>query len=464
MNSNRSTICAIATAPGRGGVGIVRASGPLAFDIGQACTALELQNRYAHFCDVIDADGATIDQGIAIFFRGPHSFTGEDVFEFQGHGGPVILDLIVNRFLSLGAVLAKPGEFSERAFLNDKLDLTQAEAIADLIEASSIQAAQNAIHSLKGEFAQHIDLIVDLLTQLRLYVESAIDFPEEEIDFLGDGIVAGKLHTVIEKTADVFNIAKQGTVLQEGMKVVLAGRPNAGKSTLLNALAERDVAIVTDIAGTTRDALTEHIHINGMPLHVTDTAGIRDTDNEVELIGIERAWQAIEESDQILLLVDAANVDPHTLTMQDSLKAEWPEFFAHDRFVSKLTIIVNKVDLVDTDKTNNALIKNRETLSPLLLSAKSGQGLDQLKQHLLDTMGMNHSIEGNFSARRRHLDALTRALEHLDQAKLQLEMNAAGELMAEDLRLAQDQLGEITGKLHPDDLLGKIFSSFCIGK
>ncbi|MBX2849690.1 MAG: tRNA modification GTPase, partial [Acidiferrobacterales bacterium] len=249
-------------------MGIVRVSGPLSRDIARQATGIELKERHAHFCSAITKNKQEIDQGIALFFKGPNSFTGEDVFEFQGHGGPVVLDLIVKRFIELGATLAKPGEFSERAFLNDKIDLTQAEAIADLINASSVQAAQNALHSLKGEFAQHIDKLVEELTHLRLYVESAIDFPEEEIDFLNDGVVTEKLKTIIEQTLRVFKQSEQGSLLREGMKVVLAGKPNAGKSTLLNALAERDVAIVTDIEGTTRDALTEHIHINGMPLHI----------------------------------------------------------------------------------------------------------------------------------------------------------------------------------------------------
>lgn len=452
--NNKTTICAIATAPGRGGVGIVRVSGPLALSIGESSTGITLINRHAHFCDLVDDNGKTIDQGIALYFKGPNSFTGEDVFEFQGHGGPVILDLILKRFLSLGAVLAKPGEFSERAFLNDKLDLTQAEAIADLIEANSVQAAQNAVQSLKGEFANHIDTLVEALTQLRLYVESAIDFPEEEIDFLNDGVVLDKLVTLIKNTEKVFHIAQQGAALREGMKVVLAGKPNAGKSTLLNALTEKDVAIVTDIEGTTRDTLTEHIHIDGMPLHITDTAGIRDTKNEVERIGIERAWKAIEESDRILLLVDAADFNT------ESIKKEWAAFFNRKALTSKLTIVVNKIDLCGAPPKLDPNL----ALELIPLSAKSGIGLDVLKQHLLTTMGLNNSIESAFSARRRHLDALQRALDLMMQAKDQLELSAAGELMAEDLRLAQDQLGEITGKLHPDDLLGKIFSSFCIGK
>lgn len=449
-----TTICAIATAPGRGGVGIVRVSGPKAKLISEQATGFKLKDRYAHFCEVLNAENHTLDQGIAILFRGPHSFTGEDVFEFQGHGGPVILDLIIKRFLELGAVMAKPGEFSERAFLNDKIDLTQAEAIADLIEASSTQAAQNALHSLKGEFAQHIDHLVEQLTQLRLYVESAIDFPEEEIDFLSDGIVAKKLADVIDKTESIFSLAQQGAVLREGMKVVLAGKPNAGKSTLLNALAEREVAIVTDIAGTTRDTLTEHIHIDGMPLHITDTAGIRETSNEVERIGIERAWQAINDSNQILLLVDAAEFN------STHIQGEWPDFFERPELHSKLTIVINKVDLSSDELVTSEFDSDRL----LRISAKSGFGLDQLKSHLLNTMGLTNLNESTFSARRRHLDALNKALDFMLQARSQLELSAAGELVAEDLRVAQDLLGEITGKLHPDDLLGKIFSSFCIGK
>lgn len=458
LPTSSTTICAIATAPGRGGVGIVRVSGPLAYHIGSQCTALpELKDRHAHFCELTNKSNDAIDQGIALFFKGPNSFTGEDVFEFQGHGGPVILDLVVQRFLECGAELAKPGEFSERAFLNDKMDLTQAEAIADLIEASSIQAAQNAIHSLKGEFAQRIDQLVDRLTQLRLYVESAIDFPEEEIDFLADGVVADKLDIVLRQTLDVFKLAKQGSVMREGMKVVLAGKPNAGKSTLLNALAERDVAIVTDIAGTTRDVLTEHIHIDGMPLHVTDTAGIRETENEVERIGIERAWKAIEESDRILLLIDASLLTASN--PYDEIKTAWPDFFSNEALVQKLTVVLNKADV--QEKLNPEQLTEANFF---LISALSGNGLSALKQHLLSVMGITGSTEGQFSARRRHLDALERALSFIEQAKLQLELNVAGELVAEDLRLAQDQLGEITGRLHPDELLGQIFSSFCIGK
>ena len=462
------TICAIATAPGRGGVGIVRVSGPLSRNIARQATGIELKERHAHLCSVITKNKQELDQGIALFFKGPHSFTGEDVFEFQGHGGPVVLDLIVKRFIELGATLAKPGEFSERAFLNDKIDLTQAEAIADLINASSVQAAQNALHSLKGEFAQHIDKLVEELTHLRLYVESAIDFPEEEIDFLVDGVVTEKLKAIVEQTLRVFKLAEQGSLMREGMKVVLAGKPNAGKSTLLNALAERDVAIVTDIEGTTRDALTEHIHINGMPLHITDTAGIRETENEVERIGIERAWRAIHDSDQILLLADARELESERALLQ--LQKEWPDFFLEPELKSKLTIVINKIDLANKKSNDSKLNfgntdkENTDDLNLLFISAKSRQGLPELKDYLLKTMGLSHSTEGAFSARRRHLDALNSALDHLREAQNQLELHVAGELVAEDLRLAQNALGEITGKIHPDELLGKIFSSFCIGK
>lgn len=452
MQSSKDTICAIATAPGRGGVGIVRISGSQAKHIGEQCTKLKLKPRHAHFTDFYQQDGGITDQGIALYFHGPNSFTGEDVFEFQGHGGPIILDQILQRCVELGARLARPGEFSERAFLNDKMDLTQAEATADLIDANSKQAAQQALQSLRGAFAEEINKLLDLLTHLRLYVESAIDFPEEEIDFLGDGIVADKLSHIITQTNTVFKKAQQGTVLREGMHVVLAGKPNAGKSTLLNALAERDVAIVTDIEGTTRDALTEHIHIDGMPLHITDTAGLRATDNEVEQIGIQRAWQAIDKADRILLLVDAKDYNA------DQLAKSWPEFFDKPGISAKLTVVINKIDLEPNVDIN------QKTQPTLRISAREALGVDELKAHLLEVMGINNTTEGSFSARRRHLDALERCLSFLHAGEAQLSGFAAGELLAEDLRLAQECLGEITGKFSPDDLLGKIFSSFCIGK
>jgi tRNA modification GTPase len=349
--------------------------------------------------------------------------------------------------------LAAPGEFSERAFLNDKIDLTQAEAIADLIDANSKQAARQALNSLKGAFAEEINVLLERLTHLRLYVESAIDFPEEEIDFLGDGIVSEKLNDLLRQVAEVNRKAKQGAAIREGMHVVLAGKPNAGKSTLLNALAEREIAIVTDIEGTTRDTITEHIHINGMPLHITDTAGIRETDNKVEQIGIERAWQAINKADKLLLLVDAAEYD------EKKIKLDWSDFFDKPELHNKLSIIINKIDLVQ-----NAQFDVIETTSHFPISAKTGLGVDELRESLCRSMGLENLNEGSFSARRRHLDALARCQSLLEQGQVQLELSAAGELLAEDLRQAQEALGEITGKFSADDLLGKIFSSFCIGK
>ncbi|MFT7558398.1 MAG: tRNA modification GTPase [Flavobacteriales bacterium] len=447
------TICAIATAPGRGGVGIVRISGPKSLSIAKTILGFSPKPRHAHFSD-FTADSNVLDQGISLFFKGPNSFTGEDVFEFQGHGGPVVLDMMIDAIVQLGARVANPGEFSERAFLNDKLDLTQAEAIADLIDASSKQAAKQALNSLKGVFAKKIDALVIELTELRIFVESAIDFPEEEIDFLADQNLIDRIDSLLKNLKLILKEAEQGSLMREGMRVVLAGRPNAGKSTLLNALAGNEVAIVTDIAGTTRDLVKEHIQIDGMPLHITDTAGIREADNEVERIGIDRAWHAVNDSDRILLILDA--------TQEEQLNYEehWPEFFNEPRYADKLTLVLNKVDLVD----ESTLLKEYNTLDYVKISAKEDIGLNGLKTHLKDCMGLQQNTEGAFSARRRHVEALQLALELVETGYKQLRLQAAGELMAEDLRQAQDVLGTITGKLSPDELLGKIFSSFCIGK
>lgn len=446
------TIAAVATAPGRGGVGIVRISGPLTTHIAFQLLGHNPQPRYAHFGKFLDSDTKAIDEGIALFFPNPHSFTGEDVLELQGHGGPVILDLLLQEVVRLGARLARPGEFSERAFLNDKLDLAQAEAIADLINANSEQAAKQALNSLAGEFSNKVDSLQEKLIHLRMYVESAIDFPEEEIDFLSDGKVAAQLEEVLSQLEKTLHQAQQGALLREGMKVVIAGRPNAGKSSLLNALAAKDIAIVTDIAGTTRDVLREHIHIDGMPLHIVDTAGLRDSPDQVEQIGIKRAWKEIENADRILLMIDSTDSD------QTDVEAHWPEFFT-DHTSEKLTVIFNKIDKVGPKN-----LKSAGNYQYLTLSAKSGDGLDSLRSHLKSVMGYEGTTEGGFSARRRHIDALNKAKSSLLAGKYQLEVNAAGELLAEDLRLAQDYLSEITGSYTPDDLLGTIFGSFCIGK
>lgn len=454
------TIAAIATPPGRGGVGIVRVSGPKAQAIGQAILQREnaLPVRRALFGGFYAADGSEIDEGLALFFQGPHSFTGEDVVELQGHGGPVVMDLLLQRVLALGARMARPGEFSERAFLNDKLDLAQAEAIADLIDAGSAEAARSAVRSLAGVFSQKIHALVEALIQLRLYVEAAIDFPEEEIDFLSDGRVEGELRAVQQQLAGVMAEARQGALLREGMRVVIAGKPNAGKSSLLNALAGFEAAIVTDIAGTTRDVLREQIQIDGMPLHIIDTAGLRDTADVVEQEGVRRALKEVEQADRVLFVFDAASdTDPLALAAG---------FFAPLPAPDKLLLIANKCDLqaglepgvhARQDAAGTAYVE-------VVLSARQGQGLEALRQTLKQAMGFQTEGAGMFTARRRHLDALERARASLDTGLTQLLDTGAGELLAEDLRVAQEALSEITGEFTADDLLGRIFSSFCIGK
>ncbi|MBI6528301.1 tRNA uridine-5-carboxymethylaminomethyl(34) synthesis GTPase MnmE [Proteus vulgaris] len=449
------TIVAQATPPGRGGVGILRVSGPKAALVAQTVLGKLPKPRYADYLPFRNEDNSVLDQGIALFFPNPNSFTGEDVLELQGHGGPIILDLLLKRILQIpGVRIANPGEFSERAFLNDKLDLAQAEAIADLIDASSEQAARSAINSLQGAFSSHINEMVESLTHLRIYVEAAIDFPDEEIDFLSDGIIEGKLNAVIAELDDVRAQARQGSLLREGMKVVIAGRPNAGKSSLLNALAGREAAIVTDIAGTTRDVLREHIHIDGMPLHIIDTAGLREASDEVERIGIERAWKEIEQADRVLFMVDSTTTD--ATTPEDI----WPEFMARLPNTLPVTVIRNKSDLTG----ENVEITAQGNYPMIRLSARDGMGIELLRSHLKEAMGFNSNTEGGFLARRRHLQALNTAAEHLQQGHEQLVYAKSGELLAEELRLAQQALSEITGEFTSDDLLGRIFSSFCIGK
>ena len=449
------TIIAQATPPGRGGVGIIRISGAKTELVAQTILNKIPAVRKADYLSFLDEDQQTIDQGIAILFKAPNSFTGEDVLELQGHGGPVIMDMLMRRILKIDGIrMARPGEFSERAFLNDKMDLTQAEAIADLIDATSERAAKSAMNSLQGEFSKKINTLTESLIHLRIYVEAAIDFPEEEVDFLADGKIAQALYNIIDNLSAVQKEAKQGAIIREGMKVVIAGRPNAGKSSLLNALAGKESAIVTDIAGTTRDVLREHIHIDGMPLHIIDTAGLRDSPDRVEQIGIERAWQEINNADQVLFMVDGTTTDA-----TDPAEI-WPDFI--DRLPSSigLTVIRNKVDL-----TGETLTVSDDQSHPVFkISAKENLGLDELKDHLKQCMGYQSNTEGGFIARRRHLDALEKADEHLQIGKQQLEVYKAGELLAEELRLAQQQLSEITGEFSSDDLLGRIFTSFCIGK
>lgn len=449
------TIAAVATPPGKGGVGIVRVSGPNSSRIAQALTNLhDLKPRYAHFASFYDSAGGgdpgqLIDRGLLLYFPGPHSFTGEDVLELQGHGGPVIMDMLLRAVLRQGARMARPGEFSERAFLNNKIDLAQAEAIADLIDSASEQAARQAMRSLEGDFSRHINALVHDITRLRMYVEAAIDFPEEEIDFLSDGKVGGDLNAICNQLKTVFHSARQGSLLREGMTVVIAGQPNAGKSSLLNALAGRESAIVTEIAGTTRDVLRENILIDGMPLHIIDTAGLRDSDDPVEQEGIRRAWTEINKADRILLVIDITRAPMGSLI---------PPAFEAAAATGKLSILLNKCDLAPS-----ATIPDSHTATLLPVSAKQGQGIDSLREHLKQCMGFEDS-DSAFIARRRHLQALEKADTHLACASDHLALALAGELVAEELRLAQQALSEITGEFTADDLLGQIFSSFCIGK
>ncbi|MCE7577826.1 tRNA uridine-5-carboxymethylaminomethyl(34) synthesis GTPase MnmE [Aliivibrio fischeri] len=455
MTLHTDTIVAQATAPGRGGVGIIRVSGPKAKDVALAVIGKELKPRYAEYAPFKDENELELDQGIALYFPNPHSFTGEDVLELQGHGGPVVMDMLIKRILKIDGIrTARPGEFSERAFLNDKMDLAQAEAIADLIDASSEEAAKSALNSLQGVFSNKINTLVESLIYLRIYVEAAIDFPEEEIDFLADGKVSGDLQGIIDNLNAVRKEANQGAIMREGMKVVIAGRPNAGKSSLLNALSGKDTAIVTDIAGTTRDVLREHIHIDGMPLHIIDTAGLREASDEVERIGIERAWDEIAQADRVLFMVDGTTTDA------TDPKLIWPEFL--DRLPKNMgmTVIRNKAD--QTGEDLGICHVNDPTL--IRLSAKTGEGVDALRNHLKECMGFSGNQEGGFMARRRHLEALEKAAQHLDIGQQQLEGYMAGEILAEELRIAQQHLSEITGEFTSDDLLGRIFTSFCIGK
>ncbi|GAC12679.1 tRNA uridine-5-carboxymethylaminomethyl(34) synthesis GTPase MnmE [Aliiglaciecola lipolytica] len=455
MQAQHDTIVAQATAPGRGGVGIVRVSGPLAKTVATEVLGRTLTPRKAEYMPFMDEHQQILDQGIALFFQNPHSFTGEDVLELQGHGGQIILDLLIKRILLIPKIrMARPGEFSERAFLNDKLDLAQAEAIADLIDASSIQAAKSAMRSLQGEFSTLINQLVERVIHLRMYVEAAIDFPDEEIDFLTDGKVAKDLTEIIEQIQKVRQQAKQGSLLREGMQVVIAGKPNAGKSSLLNALAGRDAAIVTEIAGTTRDVLKEHIHLDGMPLHIIDTAGLRESSDRVEKIGIERAWQEIQKADRVLFMLDSCDS-----TENDPYKI-WPEFMQKLPKNMGLTLVRNKVDL----SGESIGFEQHGTTPVFRLSASLNKGVDALAEHLKECMGFEQNAEGQFIARRRHIDAIERASEHLEIGHQQLHENMAGEILAEELRLTQQALNEVTGEFSSDDLLGRIFSSFCIGK
>jgi tRNA modification GTPase len=444
------TIAAIATPPGRGGVGMVRVSGRLVPAIATAVLGSLPEPRHAALRTFRDADGEMLDSGLALYFPAPNSFTGEDVLELHGHGGPVVMDMLLARVLSLGARLAQPGEFTQRAFLNDKLDLTQAEAIADLIDSGSTQAARAALRSLQGEFSVAVHSLTEAVTETRMHVEAAIDFPEEEVDFLADSALHERIARAIHLCEEITAKAQQGALLREGMTVVIAGRPNAGKSSLLNRLAGYEAAIVTDIPGTTRDVLRERIHIDGMPLHIADTAGLRDDADVVEAEGIRRARNEMTRADRILYVIDATRgLDDEG--MRAELAGLPPEI--------PVTVVLNKIDLAQSRS------RYEQSQPPRLhVSATTGEGIDLLREHLKECMGFQGAGTGTISARRRHLDALDRAYAHLNEAQRQLTEQRAGELMAEELRQAQQCLAEITGEFTPDDLLGRIFTTFCIGK
>lgn len=428
----------------------MRISGPKAGSIAEQVLGKLPEPRTATFTTFVGDNQEALDAGIALYFVAPASFTGEDVLELQGHGGALVTDRILGRALQLGARLAEPGEFSRRAFLNDKLDLAQAEAIADLIDSGSIEAARAAMRSLQGEFSDAVHSLTDAVIEARMHVEAAIDFPEEEVDFLGDAELHARIHNAIALCTQITSKARQGALLREGMTIVIAGKPNAGKSSLLNRLAGYEAAIVTDIPGTTRDVLREHIHIDGMPLHILDTAGLREEADVVEAEGIRRARDAMRGADRILYVVDGAH-ESFSEKLADELNR-----LPSDAPVS---VIINKIDLLHRPS-------RYEQSSPprIELSATTGEGIDLLRQHLKECVGFQGADAGTLSARRRHLDALARADAHLHEALRQLTERRAGELMADELRQAQLALNEITGEFTADDLLGRIFSSFCIGK
>lgn len=445
--ANADTIAAVATAPGRGGIGVVRVSGKNLASVAQALLGKNPRPRFATLSNFLDSDGSTIDQGIALYFPAPHSFTGEDVLELQGHGGNAVMQRLLKRCLESGARLAEPGEFTKRAFLNDKLDLAQAESVADLIDAASEEAAKSAMRSLQGEFSQAIHVIVASLIDLRMLVEACIDFPDEDIDFLEAADAMGKLGRIKEKFHRLLASAKQGSLLREGVHVVLVGQPNVGKSSLLNQLAGDEIAIVTPVAGTTRDTVREEIEIQGVPFHIIDTAGLRDTVCEVEQIGISRTWAAVERASLALLLLDAREgVTETDQNILNKLPVNLP-----------VVKVFNKIDLLP----RSADLERRNGETKVYVSAKNGEGMDLLRQCLLALAGWEQTGEGAFMARERHLLALSKARESLGRAE---ENWRQLEFFAEELKQAQNALGSITGEFSADDLLGEIFSRFCIGK
>jgi tRNA modification GTPase len=454
--STPDTIVAVASAAGRGAVGVIRVSGPRVPQIAADILGGLPAPRRARFSSFLDAQGGSVDQGLALYFPAPASYTGEHVLELQGHGGALVVDMVLKRLLELGCRMARPGEFSERAFLNGKIDIAQAEAIADLIDAGTTAAARAAVRSLQGEFSARVDDLKTRITELRAYVEAAIDFPDEEIDFLSDKALGERLAAVFAAFDSITAAARQGALLREGLNVVIAGKPNAGKSSLLNRLAGDDVAIVTDVPGTTRDVLRQHVHLDGLPLNLVDTAGLRVATDVVEAEGVRRAHNEMARADRVLYLVDADIAG----TKEEKDSAQWVAEPDQLPAGVPVTLVFNKIDLT------GAPARLDETARPprVFLSARTGSGLELLRSHLKASAGYRELDSGAFAARRRHLDALSRARQHVQSAADILSSARAFELFAEDLRLAQHALGEITGEFTSEDLLGEIFGSFCIGK
>ncbi len=450
---------AVATPPGQGGISIVRLSGADVPAIADSLIGVCPKPRFAIYTDFKDDNRSAIDNGIALFFPAPNSYTGENVLELQGHGSPVVMRMLVRRCLQLGARLARPGEFSERAFLHGRLDLTQAEAVADLIESSTESAARSALQSLQGGFSEKVNELADAVTQLRIFVEAAIDFPDEEIDFLENSNIVERLENLVLLFSTLRATLKQGRLLREGLKVVLTGLPNAGKSSLLNALVEENRAIVSRIPGTTRDVLDQIIEIDGLPITVIDTAGIRETSNEIEAEGVRRALQAQQQADLILLVVDDANTDDaQTASLLETLLKEAPSI--------AVLLVRNKIDLTHTIAGSSApaLAKKEATKNAVCLSALTGEGLSTLKESIKQIAGFRQTDDSPFLARERHVNALQRAEDYLRSGLQQQANHHAAELLADDLTACQKALGEITGEVTSDDLLGMIFGSFCIGK
>ena len=449
LNASK-TIAAISTAMGAGGIGVIRISGPLALEIGQKICGATLIPRAANFHSFRDLNGSLIDQGLILFFSEPNSFTGEDIIELQCHGGTVVTQSILNLCLKMGAALAEPGEFTKRAYLNNKIDLAQAESVADLINASTVEAAQSAANSLSGKFSLEINNLLKNLIELRMYVEACLDFPEEDIDFISEGNVKEKLQNLSETMIKIMQAASQGQLLRDGISLVLVGQPNVGKSSLLNQLSGEDRAIVTDIPGTTRDAITSDINLNGIPLNIIDTAGLRDTDDPIEKFGIEKTWLSLEKGHIALFLVEASK---GITEYEKSILERLPEDI-------KRIWIFNKIDLIK----GKAKIEQLDNDQIVYMSAKTGEGLDLLKQVILNIIGFQENVEGNqnrFIARKRHLEALENVYQSIQNAQLNI---ASAEIVAEELTVAQKHLSSITGEFTSDDLLGEIFSKFCIGK